>query len=628
MAPSTIVRLAPPAAWSTAARPPSVRKDNWWRTPADALVSAAGERANASSLSATLTSSLGSGMRPSSIVEEGAESMSKFRPSGSCTDGAERRAIHSPCCNSPTPKVYRATSTRSHSRAALLIEWHTHCRHVGVSRGTNAQVGADLASDPRLVAVRPLEDGTIRAEIARTRRDNDRARILADMGALEVGELEGGPTSGAREAIVPLASRPHQNLSTDGRRAHRPGSHVHAEEKVVVERPPLVLQVGRVALKDKRAPRASVPNEQLDVVECTLAAARVAVVAHAFGERLVGCVTEHRRGGDHRRAGDRRGEVGEGTVDVVKDCFVLVAPEGAPWRINPARGLKPRLPAAARWGETHFGKPSDGVHARKRVVHEGGVAHGEAVPRRRLETHAPAAVLGLSRGADKQHALQDAAFSVVDDLPIRENQRRDTRDLGTIDLVAVGQEAREHHRQVTVVGADGAARVFTRVPAVFVVVDAQAIAAVGVCHIVGEHAERNALRAYARGLGRALGETVRPDAWLEPEAVVLGAGRHVADVRVVAVCDPKRRWRLVRVEQSVGGARQHAKVADEGVLGLDAVLQKECVPHHVVSHVVVDAQVVYAVERDGTVVGAVERDMAQVRLAHVADHVEVQRVAP
>eukprot|EP00964_Phaeocystis_antarctica_P083607 scaffold52597_cov60-Phaeocystis_antarctica.AAC.2 len=66
----------------------------------------------------------------------------------------------------------------------------------------------------------------------------------------------------------------------------------------------------------------------------------------------------------------------------------------------------------------------------------------------------------------------------------------------------------------------------------------------------------------------------------------------------------------------------------DDVLGLDAVLEEEGLSHGLEGHVVGHAEVVHAVDGDGTVVRVVDRYRAHVGVAHGADGVEVDRVAP
>ena len=158
--------------------------------------------------------------------------------------------------------------------------------------------------------------------------------------------------------------------------------------------------------------------------------------------------------------------------------------------------------------------------------------------------------------------------------------------------------------------------------------DAQPVAAVGVRLVVGKPQQRHAHRADQVGARRKLGGAAHLGLGEEPEAVVRRAGGDVVRDVVVGVDDPVGGGRLVDGEQRKRGARVGAEVVRDDVLRLDAVLDEEGVAHRLEGDVVDDAQVVDAVDGDGAVVRVVDRVVPRVRVAHVADHVEVERVAP
>eukprot|EP00965_Chrysotila_dentata_P159236 5260112-Pleurochrysis_carterae.AAC.2 len=222
------------------------------------------------------------------------------------------------------------------------------------------------------------------------------------------------------------------------------------------------------------------------------------------------------------------------------------------------------------------------------------------LPGSRLEAHALVGeALALGGGADEEHIVKVVVLEV---------HLGDARDLRAVDEIAVGKYVGEDHRHERILGADGLARLFARVPAVLVVIDAHAVAAVGVGDVVVEEEERGALRAYVLGLRLA---------------VVVGAGGRVATEIVVCVGDPEGCGRLIRCKERVRSLGEHAQVAGDDIFGFNGVLEEVGVPHGVVGHVVLHAQVVDAVHRDGAVERLVDGAVAHVRLTHGADHVEV-----
>src|SRR5690606_32524875 len=73
--------------------------------------------------------------------------------------------------------------------------------------------------------------------------------------------------------------------------------------------------------------------------------------------------------------------------------------------------------------------------------------------------------------------------------------------------------------------------------------------------------------------------------------------------------------------------RQDSEVPDEPIARLDAVLEEEAVAYVVVGHVVLDEQVVRAVNRHATVPRVVDRRVLDVLTLRVADQMPVDRVA-
>ena len=106
------------------------------------------------------------------------------------------------------------------------------------------------------------------------------------------------------------------------------------------------------------------------------------------------------------------------------------------------------------------------------------------------------------------------------------------------------------------------------------------------------------------------------------------AGGDVGGDVVVGVDEPVRGGGLVDREPGEGLARVGAEVVRDHVLGLNPVLDEEGVAHRLEGDVVDHAQEVHAVDDHRAVVGVVDRVAAHIRVAHGADHVEVDRVAP
>src|SRR5690606_9456268 len=170
--------------------------------------------------------------------------------------------------------------------------------------------------------------------------------------------------------------------------------------------------------------------------------------------------------------------------------------------------------------------------------------------------------------------------------------------------------------------------------------------------VVTELAELHSTRPRIRADLSAFELTYRVLRKRHPEADLIGAGGHVAHVRIVRVGDPERRCRVVGRNQDLigvlavasllgragrGEVRLDARlrrmtlglypqVADELVAVLDAVLEEEAVTDGVVGHVVLDAQEIRAVHGHAAVVGVVDRGVLDVLALRVANQVPVDRI--
>mmetsp|Transcript_4311 Transcript_4311/g.10608 ORF Transcript_4311/g.10608 Transcript_4311/m.10608 type:complete len:573 (+) Transcript_4311:4183-5901(+) len=154
--------------------------------------------------------------------------------------------------------------------------------------------------------------------------------------------------------------------------------------------------------------------------------------------------------------------------------------------------------------------------------------------------------------------------------------------------------------------------------------DAQAVAPVGMCRVVGKGEQGRALRTHGGGAGGAR----RMHRQVHPETVPLRSRGGIALDGVVGVGDPERCGCGVRVQQRVRRARQHSKVVAQDVLCFNAVLNEERVAHDVVRHIPLHAQVGHAVDGHGAVEGVVDGRIADVGRAHVAQQMVVDGVAP
>jgi len=114
---------------------------------------------------------------------------------------------------------------------------------------------------------------------------------------------------------------------------------------------------------------------------------------------------------------------------------------------------------------------------------------------------------------------------------------------------------------------------------------------------------------------------------IEPETVLGRSCAVVSAEDVVGVGDPEAGWRLVSVKEAVGGAHVDHEVVLDAVVGLNGVLKEDSVAHCLVGNVARDGQVVDSMQRGGPVVGLVDGVVLDVGLVHVAEHVEMNRVA-
>ena len=173
-----------------------------------------------------------------------------------------------------------------------------------------------------------------------------------------------------------------------------------------------------------------------------------------------------------------------------------------------------------------------------------------------------------------------------------------------------------------------------------------------------ELADLRATRPGIQAVLRTFERTGRMHREGKPESGRVRARSHVVDVGIFRIGDPERRGGVVRRDQdfrvvlaggfevqAVRGRPERAKVgriagqagvalgldcqiADVLVAFLDAVFHKEAVAHSIVGHVILNLQVVGAVDRHTAVVGVVDRRVPDVlSRASVTDQMPVYRVA-
>jgi len=100
----------------------------------------------------------------------------------------------------------------------------------------------------------------------------------------------------------------------------------------------------------------------------------------------------------------------------------------------------------------------------------------------------------------------------------------------------------------------------------------------------------------------------------------------VANKDIIWISDPEASRGLIGVEQTPRAANVKYQVVFDIVLGLDGVFDENCVAHSTVGYIVLNAQVVNAVNSDGSVVGVMDCIISNVRRLDCSNHMEMDRV--
>lgn len=114
---------------------------------------------------------------------------------------------------------------------------------------------------------------------------------------------------------------------------------------------------------------------------------------------------------------------------------------------------------------------------------------------------------------------------------------------------------------------------------------------------------------------------------VEPVAVSIRTSSVIVSEDVIWVSDPERSRCLVSVKETVRGSRVYDQVSIDQIFSLCSVFNEDSVSHDVVGHVVLDGQVVNAVQSRSTVVRLVNGVVPNVRFGHCANHMVVDRIA-
>ena len=394
---------------------------------------------------------------------------------------------------------------------------------------------------------------------------------------------------------------------------------------------------------------------------------------------------------------DRRGPIGRAAPVVVVESGIDVG-EIDRLGVDVFRARDRAFGADPRAGEQQIGQGAGLAHGVVLVIHEGRVHHvdpvvivfeaadrevrqgrlgqaaavGDFLRRRRI-----AFIVGLAhhqgihQPGGEPFAAEGAgrighADGVVGELGVAEDEQLAPGPDAAVAVLVAGQavEVGFHHLAVGVgrifQRREGAERQVEGVVFIDVAVEHEPVE-VGMGHIAPEGAHRRSARPDGLADLRILERALRVFRQGQPEAVLVGTGRHIVDVAVVRVGDPEGGRRVVRGQQgglageadrphrrpilgrigelAVGGeVDRHAvqcrmtlgldrQVPDEGVAVLDPVFEEEAVADGVVGDVVLHPQVVGAVHRHAAVVGVVDRGVLDILALAVAQQVPVDRIA-
>ena len=96
---------------------------------------------------------------------------------------------------------------------------------------------------------------------------------------------------------------------------------------------------------------------------------------------------------------------------------------------------------------------------------------------------------------------------------------------------------------------------------------------------------------------------------------------------VIWVGDPEGGRGLISVQKGPRSARVHNQIVLNQLVGFGRIFNENCMAHIQIGNVILDGQVVHAVNCHSTIVGVVNRVVSHIRFSHRSDHVEMNWVA-
>jgi len=190
-------------------------------------------------------------------------------------------------------------------------------------------------------------------------------------------------------------------------------------------------------------------------------------------------------------------------------------------------------------------------------------------------------------------------------------------------VVEVGRNQRILPEGVSGVGViihHGLAREFTRN---HVVEDTKTISAIRVSMIVFKFSNSLIFRADVI-VGRG---THCVDLQIVPVAVSIRACCMVASKVIVGIGDPETGWGLICVQKTPRTLGHYNKVVVDLVVAFNSILNEHVVAHDVVDNVLEDSEVACAVHCEGSVETLMHRVALDIRIMHIADHVEMDSIS-
>ena len=112
-----------------------------------------------------------------------------------------------------------------------------------------------------------------------------------------------------------------------------------------------------------------------------------------------------------------------------------------------------------------------------------------------------------------------------------------------------------------------------------------------------------------------------------PVRVPVRASGVISAQDVIWVGDPEGGRRLISVQKRPRSARIHNQIVLNQLVSFSCIFNENCVAHIQIGDVVLDGQVVHAVNCHRTIVGVMNCVVSHVRFSHRANHVEVDGVA-